>query len=377
MLAVALGALLVAPAASAAAPAFGVNAQFLLPNQPPSAWPNHLDAMQRDGIAVVRSDANWAVAEPAAPVSGQRRFNWGPFDVTVAELAKRGLQWLPIVDFSAPWAASQPPSPHAPPSNPDLYAGYAAALAARYGPGGAFWAAHPEIPPVPVAALEVWNEPDTAAFWPPAPNPAAYADLYLATRDAVHTAAGSVEVLVGGLTQDPPGFLRAMVAARPQLRERLDGVAIHPYAASPTDVMARVITTRATLNDLGLGDVPLDVTEVGWPIAGSSRYLPTIDDRTRADAFTQLVDRFADSGCGIERVLPHTWVSGERNRGSAEDWYGIVHPNGSPTLTATAYAAAIAHVREHRPSTSPLPRCPDRASSTPAVGAGAWLGLAS
>jgi hypothetical protein len=363
-----------APAcANADAPVYGVNAQFLLPNQSPSRWPVHLDAMARDGIAVVRSDAEWGTAEPRPPVMGKRTFDWRKYDVTVAELAKRGLRWLPIADYAAWWDRAVPLVDHSPPADIKLYAGYAAALAARYGPGGTFWQAHSELRPVPIDAIEAWNEPDSASYWVPKPSPARYADLYLATRGAVHAAAPDVQVLVGGLTRDPPGFVRGMVQGRPAVRGALDGVGIHPYAASPATVMERIVGLRTTLNDLGLGSVPIDVTEVGWHTRG----LPLssdVPDAIRGQAYAQLVETLPTSGCGVERFVPHTWVTDERNPLDAEDWFGITHPDGRASQTATAYAAAIGRVRSGAAAPAALPSCP--AGAMPAVGAGAWMGIA-
>ena len=184
--------------ARADVPVYRINAQFLLPNQPPSAWPVHLDGMARDGLTLARSDADWGTAEPQPPAAGARRFVWDRFDTIVTALAKRGLRWLPVVDYATWWSRSLPLIDHGPPADLNALAGYAAALAARYGPGGTFWRAHPELKALPVTALEAWNEPDSDAYWPPRADPARYADRYLATRGAVHSAAPGVQVTWAG-----------------------------------------------------------------------------------------------------------------------------------------------------------------------------------
>src|SRR5205807_8886011 len=152
----------------------------------------------------------------------------------------------PIIDYSTAWAQSLPGQDHSPPTSDADYAAYAAAVSARYGPGGSFWRAHPGLPALPVRQLEIWNEPDNGSFWRPGPDAARYALLYAAARDAIHAVDPSGRVLVGGLSQAPT-FLPAMLVADPTLRTGIDAVAIHPYGATPTAVLARVAQVRTVL----------------------------------------------------------------------------------------------------------------------------------
>src|SRR5205814_4680090 len=133
------------------------------------------------------------------------------------------------IDYTTLWDASIPGYDHSPPRSPADFAAYGAAFASRYGTGGTFWRTHPTIPAKPIATYEIWNEPDGPGFWLPTAQPDRYADLYLAARAAITAEQPDARVIVGGLTQ-PTTFLPAMVAARPQLRGHVDGVAIHPYA---------------------------------------------------------------------------------------------------------------------------------------------------
>jgi hypothetical protein len=167
-----------------------------------------------------------------------------------------------------------------------------------------------------------------------------------------------------------------MVDAHPGLRGSIDGVGIHPYASSPDGVLARIVGLRAAMNDLGLADVPIDVTEVGWPTSGLPPPTP-VPDAVRAQAFAEVAEGVAASGCGVERFLPHTWVTRERNPLVAGEWFGITHPDGSPSQTAIAYATAVRDIAAgNTPSAGTLPRCTASAAA-PSVGAGAWLGLGS
>src|SRR5581483_907703 len=110
------------------------------------------------------------------------RYNWTLDDLIVSSLAAHGLRWLPIIDYSTPWARSAPNQIHSPPRSAGDFATYAAAVVSRYGPGGSFWLENPGLKPLPVLTYEIWNEPDNGTFWYPSPNPAAYASLYGAAR---------------------------------------------------------------------------------------------------------------------------------------------------------------------------------------------------
>ncbi len=175
--------------------------------------------------------------------SRRPRLRWSFNDKIAGSLAAHELRWLPIIDYSALWAESTPGQDHSPPASPADYAAYAAAFAARYGPGGSFWSEHPALTPEPVQTYEIWNEPDNGAVLGAAPNPAAYAALYMsgARGDRRRRSVGTGD---HRRPDQPDGFLPAMLAARPQLRGHIDGVAIHPYG-TPLVALAKVSAARA------------------------------------------------------------------------------------------------------------------------------------
>ena len=63
-----------------------------------------LAAVKATGATVARSDAFWEAAEPHAPVNGRHRYDWSFDDGIAAALAAQGLTWLPIIEYTAPWA---------------------------------------------------------------------------------------------------------------------------------------------------------------------------------------------------------------------------------------------------------------------------------
>ncbi|MGZ4274730.1 MAG: hypothetical protein ACXVRP_13330 [Solirubrobacteraceae bacterium] len=349
------------PAAALPAPAgqaFGVNVNRLFNDHTYAAaqLEAQLAALRATGATLARSDAFWEAAEPHAPVAGQHRYDWSFDDQIAGSLAAQGLTWLPIIDYTAPWAQSVPGQDHSPPRSDADYAAYAGAFAARYGGGGAFWRAHPGLDPRPVTAIEIWNEPDNPEFWEPGPDAAGYAQLYLAARTAIDAAHPGIRVLIGGLT-NAAVFLPAMVQAVPGLRGSVDGVAVHPYGA-PNVVVARVRGARDALVRLGMSGVPLYITEFGWTTRppGVVGYTPP---GRRPAEITSALTMLGHLRCGLAATLLYTWVTPERDPGDAQDWYGIA----SPTDPAAGTADTAAFVAGLRAATQPLtgpapPPCP-------------------
>jgi len=299
-----------------------------------------LAALRQTGSTLARSDALWETTEPSPPVGGVHHYQWAFDDTIAGSLAVEGLQWLPIVDYAPGWAGTQPATGHSPPHAVDQYAAFAGALAGRYGAGGEFWRQHPELAARPVDTYEIWNEPDNSLFWSPAPDPAAYARLYLAARQAIRAVAPDARVIVGGLTE-PARFLPALIRAAPGLRSQIDGVGIHPYAPTPGAVMARVRRARATLSALGLGQAPLYVTEFGWTThpPGALDYLP---EQLRPAYIHQTLSDLEGSGCGLAAALLYAWVTPERDPADSQDWFGISPPQGGGSPDSQAFAQAIA-----------------------------------
>jgi hypothetical protein len=235
---------------------------------PPAGGPvagavSELQALRAVGATVARSDSFWEIAEPQPPVNGAHTYDWAYDDEVMSTFAQAGLRWQPIIDYAPTWAANSTTSMHAgvSPAHLSDYAAYAAAFAARYGTGGAFWAQHPSLPPDPVTLFEIWNEPDLGFFWAPQPDLAEYATLFLDARTAIRAVEPGTKVIIGGLI-DPAYSLPAMLAARPDLRMHVDGIGVHTYDPTAS------LTLASVANDLNVDaatlDVPLYVNEWGW-----------------------------------------------------------------------------------------------------------------
>jgi hypothetical protein len=331
-----------------AAPAreqFGANVNRLFDDQlrghglSPAQVTAQLTALHATGATLARGDTLWEITEPQQPVNGIPHYDWRFDDLTAAALAAQGLQWLPVIDYSAAWARATPGALHSPPASTSSYGAFTGAFAARYGTRGTFWRTHPELSAQPVTTYEIWNEPDSGAFWTPRPNAPAYAELYAQARERITAADPHARVIVGGLV-NPLGFLPALLAAAPQLRGHIDGVAIHPYAPTPQAVLGKVRAARRTLDQLGLGSVPLYVTEFGW-VTHPAHAPHWAAPGARPRYILETISSLAHSGCGIAATIIYTWFTPQHSRDSGGDWFGIHPPDGGSSPDTQAFAAGI------------------------------------
>ncbi len=169
---------------------FGMNAQYVF-KLPPDQWDRQLAAIASLGVGVVREDAFWSRVEKSAPGNGTHRYSWDVPDAIAAALARNGLRWYPILDYSTPWAGTLSGAKgwKSAPADPADFAAYAAAFADRYGSNGSFWAANPALPALPVQSYEIWNEPNLADFWPDTRGAALrYGELLAAAAPAIRAA---------------------------------------------------------------------------------------------------------------------------------------------------------------------------------------------
>lgn len=177
------------------------------------------------GVVDVRIDWEWRLAEPQPGV-----YDWSAFDRLVRVAKEEGVRLLPIVHYAPEWAlvdAAKPATVYelAPaPGHYGAYADFLAASIARYGPGGTAPGAFDAIP-----AWQVWNEPNVAAFWGPAPDAEAFAGLMGAVAERLAPLRAGVRIVHAGLSRADLQFLWLLYEADPDYGETFDVMAVHPY----------------------------------------------------------------------------------------------------------------------------------------------------
>ncbi len=170
------------------------------------------------GANEVRILIPWAFVEPTPGA-----YNWATLDYIVNAANQRGIAILGDLNASPAWAIPAGSTPYStPPTSDAAFASFAGAVATRYAGQ--------------ISAYEVWNEPNSYAFWSPTPSAAAYTQLLQATYPAIKAADPTATVIAAGLISivnygnigiNPVDYLTQMYAAGAQ--GYFDAVAFHPY----------------------------------------------------------------------------------------------------------------------------------------------------
>jgi hypothetical protein len=331
---------------------FGVNGAMLR-----TLVPNRLASL--DGLAASMGDQgiSWARITFDQSVEERQRgtFNWYVPDTIVAALARHRVRAAANFVGTAEWADApnllSNCGTRAYPNDVPGWGDWVAAAARRYSSSGTFWAAHPELPKLPIQVWEIGNEPNSGDFWCPKANPEHYSTVYTTSANAITAVDPGAQVIVGGLAArfgpqtsnnvDAPSFLSRMIAANPSLRTSIPAVAIHPYAETVDKALHLVGHFRQAMAGAGMPSTPMLVNEIGWYTRGSDGPLKATE-LERADLIAGVANRFWRTDCGLSGLAPYSWVTMEGNNFSSGDWFGLASSyTGAPYPSGTAYGQQI------------------------------------
>jgi hypothetical protein len=293
--------------------------------------------MRKAGVGSARFAVYWAQLQSQGPQEPDFR----PLDRIVTASAKARLPLLPVVLGAPRWAADNLNRPIYVPRDPADYASFMTALVKRYGPGGEFFAEHPQVRRFPIRAWQIWNEVSNPYYWDM--NYAAeYPRLLSAAFDAIKTADPSARVIESGLNSGGAGTSwDALDALYTQLDAQglgrpFDEIAAHIYTKSVPDALKVVRKTRAVAKKHGDGRRPIRVTELAWPAAkgklrdehGHKReFFAATTDKGMAKRLVKGVLLLARqrTKLGISGVDWFQWASSYKGTGDAFRYSGLRH----------------------------------------------------
>ncbi|GAB7069542.1 cellulase family glycosylhydrolase [Mycobacterium hodleri] len=138
-----------------------------------------LDQMQAMGVENVRVMIPWAGVEYYPGY-----YNWSTVDYMVNAADSRGMGVLGVINSTPSWATEPgQPALSGAPASPAAYGDFAGTVAARYAGK--------------VGAYEIWNEPNSYAFYSPQPDPAGYTELLKAAYPQIKAADPHATVIGG------------------------------------------------------------------------------------------------------------------------------------------------------------------------------------
>jgi polysaccharide biosynthesis protein PslG len=240
-----------------------------------------LQEMENAHVGALRFAVPWSTVQPRADTC----CNWSLIDRKVGTAATHGIQALPYIYGTPGWVNDRPAEP---PVNTKAgqhgWKEFLTTFVQRYERGGVYWtnpslyrAQHPDAAPLPVTAVQIWNEQNSPVFWQPRPDPAQYAELLKISYDAIHAANPSIKILDGGMFFSPAKrtaihadrFLERLYQVR-GVKRAFDISAIHPYAGGIGGVRAQIELMRQVMRKAGDARKKLWVTEIGWSSQGPS-----------------------------------------------------------------------------------------------------------
>ena len=306
-------------------------------------------AIAGTGARVLRQSFYWSMIERQPG-----EYDFSLYDAYVASAASANLSILPIL-FDPPAFRSARPAVGArrgtyPPANYTDFAFFAAAMVRRYGPGGAFWQQHPELPQLPIRSWQVWNEPNIPVYWPSGPNPAQYATMLRTVGEGIKAVDPGARVITAGLNESELGiklvpFLKGMYRAG--AKGSFDVLALHPYAPGSDLVTAQI--TRAVRELRRNGDSARTlVTELGWATGVPSKRALVVSEAGQSALIRRTVTRLARyrDQLRLDGVFYFNWRDVAAAPGSRDRWglhTGLLREDGSPkpgmqALTDVTYA---------------------------------------
>ncbi len=306
-----------------------------------------LSAQRRNGIGLLRQLFDWQFVEPYAD-----RFDFAQADAFVLDAARAGITVMPVLFGEPQWASARPPGDtlHGayPPRDPAQFAAYAAAVAQRYGPGGTLWTEHPEIPPLPTTAYQVWNEPNLYLYWLPTPSAPRYAHLLHVAAAAIRAVQPGAQVLTAGMPDSKLGI--PLLKYIDQLYKAgaapdFDTVSVNAYSLTADDFMARLDDVRkvmASNHDRAAG---LWVTEFGWGDSGP-RASFNVGPARQAKLVSDVVMRMgrARHTLRLGGFVYYNWTDLPPYPGRTDFWglhTGLYRADGHPKPAAVALQRAV------------------------------------
>jgi polysaccharide biosynthesis protein PslG len=309
--------------------------------------PTDFERMAAGGVGTYRVVLAWSSVETTKGV-----YDWNQFDATYTELARHGIDPLTtVVGTPAAYAEvlTDPPTKDA--ETFDAWADFLEEAAERYGPDGVFWQEfernNPDIEPQPITTWEIWNEPNTALFWTPAPDADAYAALLKRSARILHGADPDARVMVGGMFATPQSegaivsydFIEQLYAKN-GVAEAIDDIAIHPYSPDVDGVIDQLDGTREAIDAAG-DDAGISITELGWSSdpAGPADQAKTPEQQANLlrKAYSKMYENRDE--WGLDTVVWFSWTDSDGPVGECQwcEFAGLVDTDRDTKPSWEAY----------------------------------------
>jgi len=307
----------------------GVNIHFVTGRQ------RDLDLIAAAGFKFIRMDFGWEGIERK-----KGEYDWSAYEELTANLEKRGLRAVYILDYSHPLYEAGVSSRNAlnpaqdqrgtaSPQHPESIAAYArwAAAAAKH-----FHGRH--------VIWEIWNEPN-GFFWKPKPDVQQYTALALAAAKAIREAEPDATIVGPALSGFEWPYFEAFLKSG--VLEYLDAVSVHPYRSPRTPPETAAVDYQKLRGlieryapDAAKKKMPILSGEWGYSSAAGEVPLETQGDFAARQQLSNLLN-------GVPLSIWYDWKNDGADPKDHEQNFGTVTDNLQPK---PAYLALQTLARE-------------------------------
>jgi len=290
----------------------GVNVHFVRGHE------QDLDRIAAAGFKFIRMDFGWGAIE-------RRRgeYSWAEYEELTANLEKRGLRAIYILDYS-----NELYEPEGSPRHPEsvaAFARWAGAAASHFKGRRIIW--------------EIWNEPNID-FWKPKPDADQYVALARAACQAVRSNDSRATLIAPASSEFPWAFLESLFQAG--LLEQLDAVSVHPYRdyrRPPESVYPDYLKLRALIERYASpARKTLPIISGEW---GYSTHLHGVSLPIQAAFLAR--QQLANLWHGVPLSIWYDWKNDGDDPAENEHNFGTVYPDLRPK---PAYEALQVMTRE-------------------------------
>jgi endo-1,4-beta-mannosidase len=279
---------------------------------------SEISGIAATGAKWVRTALRWSDVEPTSA----NQDDWSRADRIVEDGQKDGVGVIFDITQAPAWDGFAQAGEFG--SDPQMYANFAAKVAARYRNT--------------VRIFELGNEPNHANYVT-SPNAATYSSLLRLTYPAIKAADPSAFVLVGGIGGirdtngdiDPLTFVRGLY--QNGAKGSFDGLAYHPYTYPelPTQEIStgdrgwsRMLAVRSIMVQNGDAAKPIWVTEFGAPTNGPGGVSQSQQASILQNGF-QLWNSYSWGGV----ICWFSYQDKGTDPTTHQDWFGLVDNTGA------------------------------------------------
>ena len=314
------------PAAAGTSQLRGANMHPFWADSGASTYDQEFAMLQAAHANSVRVDLSWQSLEWKRGIFDPRVV--AETNAILADAGNHGLKVILTLWQTPCWASSAPPTVSLgcsygwwkrnvgkyPPVDPQYYADAARFVALNWGSQ--------------LAALEVWNEPNSQSFFISKDRPGDYTKLLVGAYGAVKTVAPSLPVLATMAGSDQK-FMAGLY--KDGARGSYDGIGVHPYN-DPRFAQLQAFRAYETSQQ---DQSPLWVTEFGWPSnsVGDGRQASLI-----ADGFRQLAKFSWVAAAEVYEVRDQGYS------GSNEDNFGMLMHDMTPKPSWLTFSQTLAQL---------------------------------